>query len=99
MNARAATRGEWQQALEQSIRTFNGDAVEAQELLDALIAGLKDRYGADTLQDVLHEFDQLKEALEELDRTTCLPGNMPDQDLREWLAESWHDGYEEEANG
>lgn len=82
MNARlSATRGEWQQALEQSLVTFNGDAIEVSELLCALIAGLENRYDRDTLGDVQHEFEQLKEALEELEPAATV------QDIREWQAD------------
>lgn len=81
------TRGDWQRALEQNIQTFNGDAIEASELLCALIANLENRYDRDTLGDVRHEFEQLKDALEELDRTSCALGNMSDADLAEWQAD------------
>jgi len=83
--ARAATRGEWQLDLEKEIIDFNGDAVEASELLDALMAGLENRYGRGVLRDVEHECGQLKETLDELDKTTCKPGEE-DEAYADWLA-------------
>ena len=79
------TRGDWQKALEQSLSTFNGDAVEVAELLDALIGGLKNRYDRAELQDVDHEYDQLRDALTELDATSL--DNASLQDLAEWQAD------------
>jgi hypothetical protein len=69
MNA-FATRGDKQRAIENAIASFCTDAVEASEILAALTASLKDRYGEDALSDVLHEMGQLSEALDELERTT-----------------------------
>ena len=65
-----ATRGDKQRAIENAISSFCTDAVEASEILEALKASLKDRYGEDALSDVLHEMRQLSEALDELERTT-----------------------------
>jgi len=83
--ARAATRGEWKMDLEKEIIDFNGDAVEAAELLDALMAGLENRYGRDVLRDVEYEYSQLKETLDELDRTTCKVGEE-DEAYADYLA-------------
>ena len=73
MTLPASTRFDRQKAIEDAIVNFNGDAVETMELLDALLAGLKNRYDGG-LSDVEHEARQLREALDELDRTTCKPG-------------------------
>ena len=88
------TRGDWQKALEQSLSTFNGDAVEVAELLDALIGGLKNRYERAELQDVDHEYDQLRDALKELDGAT---GYVSKQDLAEWQADQEYGNNEEGA--
>ena len=61
------TRFDWQKMIEEAIVAFNGDAVEAMELLDALLAALKNRYDEGQLSDVLHEAEQLRGALDELD--------------------------------
>lgn len=65
------TRFDWQKQIEEAILAFNGDANEALELLDALTAALKNRYDEGQLSDVLHEAEQMRESLEELDRTLC----------------------------
>ena len=64
------TRFEWQKSIEQNIGMFNADAIEAMEILDALIGGLKDRYDRGALTDIEHEAKQLREALDELDNKT-----------------------------
>jgi hypothetical protein len=84
-DAPKAPRSEWQRALENNISAFNGDAIEVSELLCALIGGLDNRYDADTLRDVEHEFDQLKEALEELQRTSDKP-DLEDAAYADWVA-------------
>jgi hypothetical protein len=86
------TREDWQRAIEQSIQTFNGDAVEVSELLDALIGGLKNRYDRDQLRDVDHEYDQLRDSLKELDQTT---GYVSKQDLADWQADQEYGNNEE----
>jgi hypothetical protein len=86
------TREDWQRAIEQSISTFNGDAVEVSELLDALIGGLKNRYDRDQLRDVDHEFDQLRDSLKELDQTT---GYVSKQDMADWQADQEYGQIEE----
>lgn len=64
------TRTDKQLALEQCIFTFCADANEARDLIDALLASLKERYGRDdVLADVEHEARQMKEALNELELT------------------------------
>ena len=89
MNApQQVTRGDWQLALEQNLRTFNGDAIEASELIAAVIAALKDRYDRDLLRDVEHEFGQLKEALEAMQETPTA------EDWRDLMADQR--GYEEQ---
>jgi hypothetical protein len=86
------TREDWQRAIEQSIQTFNGDAVEVSELLDALIGGLKNRYERDQLRDVDHEYEQLRDSLKELDQTT---GYVSKQDLADWQADQEYGNNEE----
>jgi hypothetical protein len=86
------TREDWQKSIEQSISTFNGDAVEVAELLDALIGGLKNRYDRDQLRDVDHEFDQLRDSLKELDQTT---GYVSKQDMADWQADQEYGQIEE----
>jgi hypothetical protein len=70
MNA-PITRFDWQRSIEESIVAFNPDANEAMEILDALRAGLADRYHRVLLTDVEHEAKQLREALDELDTKCC----------------------------
>jgi hypothetical protein len=89
------TREDWQRAIEQSISTFNGDAVEVSELLDALIGGLKNRYDRDQLRDVEQEFAQLRDSLTELDQTT---GYVSKQDLAEWVADQEYGNTIEEGD-
>jgi hypothetical protein len=93
----SATRHDWQLALEKSIQTFNADAVEAMELLDALIGTLAGRYDAGQLSDIQHVAAKLRGALDELDTT------MTDKDAEEILAESqyrdWVATKEEEVHG
>jgi hypothetical protein len=86
------TREDWQRAIEQSIQTFNGDAVEVAELLDALIGNLMNRYDRDALRDVEHEFEQLREQLVELDRT-----NAGYFDFAEWVADQEYGNNIEEG--
>lgn len=80
-----ATRGDRQRIIEEAIARFAPDAMEARELLDALQAGLKDRYDESKLGDVFHEFDQAREALDELERTTMGDGEE-DIEYVNWLA-------------
>jgi hypothetical protein len=82
-----ATRGEKQRALENTLHNFCPDAVEASELLLALIAGLEERYDTGQVADVLVETKRVLDALDELERTTCSPGNMTKTDVREWIAD------------
>jgi hypothetical protein len=89
------TREDWQRAIEQSISTFNGDAVEVSELLDALIGGLKNRYDRGELDDVNHEFEQLRDALTELDNTN---GPVSKLDLAEWVADQEYGNTIEEGD-
>jgi hypothetical protein len=89
------TREDWQRAIEQSIQTFNGDAVEVAELLDALIGNLMYRYERDELRDVEHEFEQLRAQLIELDRTT---GYVSKLDLAEWVADQEYGNNIEEGD-
>jgi hypothetical protein len=89
------TREDWQRSIEQSIQTFNGDAVEVAELLDALIGGLRNRYDRDQLRDVDHEYDQLRDSLKELDSTT---GYVSKQDLAEWVADQEYGNTIEEGD-
>jgi hypothetical protein len=72
--------------LEEGIRNFAPDAIEARELLDALLAGLIDRYTKDQLCDVMHEMGQLREALEELDHEMTYDARQDAADYRydEW---------------
>ena len=86
-------RGSWQKAIEQSVVDFNGDAVEATELLAALLAGLKNRYERGVLTDIEHRGQQLTEALEELDRT-YRGGGVSRDDLEAWR--DWQARHEEE---
>jgi hypothetical protein len=88
------TREDWQKSIEQSISTFNGDAVEVAELLDALIGGLRNRYEREELQDVTHEYDQLREALEELDWSAEY---VSKRDLAEWVADQEYGNNIEEG--
>jgi hypothetical protein len=55
-----------QMDLEKSLVEFSPDALETSELLDALIAGLKNKLDEFTLGDVLHHAEKLKVALEEV---------------------------------
>jgi hypothetical protein len=89
------TREDWQRAIEQSIQTFNGDAVEVAELLDALIGNLMYRYERDELRDVEHEFEQLRAQLIELDRTT---GYVSKLDLADWQADHEYNNDEGDWN-
>ena len=89
------TREDWQKSIEQSISTFNGDAVEVAEIMDALIGGLKNRYERAELQDVDHEYDQLRDALKELDGTA---GYVSKQDLAEWVADQEYGNNMEEGD-
>lgn len=65
------TRGDRQRQIEDLLESFGPDAVEAQELALALVAGMEKRYDQSQLADVLHELKQLLEAMDELDKTTC----------------------------
>ena len=78
--SRPITRFDWQRSLEQGLAAFNADANEAMELLDALTAALKSRYDEGQLADVAHEALQLREALDELDRTLCSQDALLNQD-------------------
>src|SRR5687768_16519964 len=82
-----ATRGDKQRALEATLHNFCPDAVEASELLLALIAGLEERYDTGQVADVLVETKRVLDALDELDRTTCTGGGVSKQDLAEWEAD------------
>lgn len=86
MNApQPVTRGDWQRALEENLASFNADGIEASELIAAVIANLKDRY--DSLDDVEHEYGQLKEALEALHETPTEADRyyeMADRRYDEW---------------
>ena len=86
-------RGSWQKAIEQSVVDFNADAAEAMELLDALIAGLKNRYGKHEVSDIEHRADQMRTVLEDLDRTYRGRGVSKD-DLEAWR--DWQARHEEE---
>jgi hypothetical protein len=79
----APTRGEKQRALENTLHNFCPDAVEASELLLALIAGLEERYDTGQVADVLVETNRVLDALDELERTTCSPGNMTKAEPRQ----------------
>lgn len=63
------TRHDWQLQIEDQLKRFCPDVIEAKELLIAWLAGLRDRYDLGVLTDVLHEHDQLFDALEELERS------------------------------
>ena len=86
-------RGEWQRSIEDSIVSFNADAVEASELLDALLAALETRYERHVLSDIEHRAEQMREALEELDKTYRGSGVSRD-DLEAWR--DWQARHEEE---
>jgi hypothetical protein len=88
------TREDWQRAIEQSIQTFNGDAVEVAELLAALIGSLRNRYDRAELYDVDHEYNQLCAELKELDQTT---GPVSQNDLAEWIADQEYGNNIEEG--
>jgi hypothetical protein len=96
--ATQATRGDRQRIIEEAIARFAPDAVEARELLDALQAGLKDRYDESQLTDTLHEFDQAREALDELERTTSEQGEE-DLAYANWQATQAAQYDEEEQHG
>jgi hypothetical protein len=87
-----ATRGDRQRIIETALAEFCPDGVEASELLDALQAGLKERYGDDRISDVLHVMRTLHWALKELDETS---GPETEQDIREFLADQ-DQGYDNE---
>jgi hypothetical protein len=87
------TREDWQRAIEQSISTFNGDAVEVSELLDALIGNLKNRYDRDQLRDVEREFAQLRDSLIEL-----YYDHYDSYDLAEWVADQEYGNNIEEGD-
>jgi arsenate reductase-like glutaredoxin family protein len=88
------TRFDWQKGIEQNIRAFNADAIEAQEILAALIATLGDRYRG-MLADVDHEYEQLDAALKELDNTTPEP---TDEDIKAMLADMEYGNDVEEGD-
>jgi glutamine synthetase type III len=78
-----ATRGDRQRIIETALHEFCPDAVEASELLDAWMAGLKERgYDEGQLSDVMHLARKLHGALDELDTT------MSEADQREALQEA-----------
>ena len=79
-----ATRGDRQRIIETALHEFCPDAVEASELLDALQAGLKERYGDDRITDVLHVLRAAHYALKDLDETS---GPETEEDIREILAD------------
>ena len=66
---RSATRGDWQQAIENNIVWFSGDALEVHDILGAFKKSLADRYG-DQAEDVQQALADLQGALVELDGTT-----------------------------
>lgn len=76
------TRHDWQLQLEDQLRKFCPDVIEAQELLCAWLRGLRDRYDDGILNDVLHEHDQLFDALDELSRTLWLEDETRLEDER-----------------
>ena len=86
-------RGAWQKSIEQSIVDFNGDAVEATEILAALLGGLRNRYGKHHVSDIEHRAEQMREALEELDRT-YRGGGVSRDDLEAWR--DWQARHDED---
>ena len=76
------TRFDWQKQIEEAIVAFNGDANEAMELLDALLAALKNRYDEGQLTDVIQECASLRGALDELDN-----GELTAEDIKVILAD------------
>lgn len=91
---KAIDRGAWQRAIEDEIVIFNGDAGEATELLDAILGALKGRYDRGETSDVEHEAQRLREALDELDRTTTSGGGVSKDDLEAYR--DWQARHEEE---
>jgi hypothetical protein len=69
------TRFQRQQQLESLLVQFSPDANETKELLAALMMGMENRIDRDKWADVDHEYAQLSEALEELDKTLCEVGD------------------------
>lgn len=94
----ATRRGDRQRVIEEAVAKFAPDAVEARELLDALQAGLKDRYDEGQLADVFHEIEQAREALHELERTT-MGDDEEDIAYANWQAQQADQYPEEEQNG
>jgi DNA-binding transcriptional regulator YbjK len=72
------------QVLEDMVCRLNPDTAEAQALLDALTVSLGRRYGREALSDVLYEAKQMREALDELERTT--PPSEEDEAYELWRA-------------
>ena len=66
----APTRGDRQREIEELLAGFGMDAMEAQDILGAFAAGLKRRYDEDRIPEVLEAVKDLREALDELERTT-----------------------------
>jgi hypothetical protein len=89
------TREDWQKSIEQSISTFNGDAVEVSELLDALIGGLKNRYEPGDIWEIEDEYKELRELLKWLGEAT---GHSSKQDLAEWVADQEYGNNIEEGD-
>lgn len=65
---RADARRARQLQIERAIVEYNPDTVEAAEVLQALMAAVRQRYG-DRAVDVLERMNEAREALDELERT------------------------------
>ena len=72
------------QVIEDMVERLNPDTAEAQALLDALTVSLGRRYGRGALADVLYEAQQMRDALDELERTT--PPSEEDEAYELWRA-------------
>lgn len=71
--------------IEQAIRQISPDYLETCDLLDAIVASLEARYADEDITEILHEFRQAKQMLEETDATQH---RGPDEmDLAKWAKE------------
>ena len=71
--------------IENAIRQVSPDFLETCDILDALFQSLERKYDNEDVTDILHEFQQAKEQLEEADRTQHRePDGMT---LAKWEAE------------
>lgn len=71
--------------IENAIRQVSPDYLETCDLLDAIMESLERKYESEDVTDILHEFQQAKEQLEEADRTQHRgPDGMT---LAKWNAE------------